>query len=559
MKKALILIPILLLTALIYYGCEQQITGPEDTFINTRLYDGINQQHYPLYAGQDILVGEVLVWEEGDFLKVKFVIDENLQGIWCIEDTKVAIATSLDGIPQTSKHNPIPGQFPYKHPGLNCVTEDLFSIPLSEIGTGAECGQHLFIATHANVKKLVCDDANGIVYGMQRSTGDVYLIDVPSGTASLSFSSVAPNPTNISPNGLAYDGVNLRMYYADYRTGTNPRPLYMWSYGATPPTETQVGTLAIGVENAAADFYSGKYYYIASYPGTDDLYEVTFDTDGMVVPGGNVKIADLAANVHGWTFDGDIAIKDGVLYGWGKCNIHNTYEFFTYNLTTTAFNLVDVTTEFSLQLAFGENGILYGHAAVLQSGNYYWYTVNVINGTISNQKVVTPNNGYTDCSSGMICELNTETAWGGTSGFDGKNWATYFEYDLTPCCNEWIVYGSELGSADKLYQVDLKAKTSGVIYDPGSIEGQENYPNGNAYDPVNQRLYFGTSTGVLYYYDFVSNVHQPVTTGLGNIASGCWYNGEYYWVKNGSNQLWKLNGTTATLVGTVPTLSLIHI
>lgn len=134
----------------------------------------------------------------------------------------------------------------------------------------------------------------------------------------------------------------------------------------------------------------------------------------------------------------------------------------------------------------------------------------------------------------------------GTPGCD-------FEPPIPPC-NEWIVYGSKLTTGDDiLYKIDLNNKTFVEEYNPGNIRNVDNYPNGNAYDPINDRLYFGTDDGKLYYHELGSATHVLVTTGLGNIASGCWYNGEYYWVKNGTNQLWKLNGTTPILVGTVPT------
>jgi hypothetical protein len=61
----------------------------------------------------------------------------------CLKETHVAVATSLEGIPQTKKGNPIPGQFPYSDPHA-CVQEYTYQIPLTW-----GIGMDLFIAAHA--------------------------------------------------------------------------------------------------------------------------------------------------------------------------------------------------------------------------------------------------------------------------------------------------------------------------------------------------------------------------------------------------------------------------
>ena len=99
---------------------------------------------YPLYAGQDWLVGEVLVKNSADQVCVKFVItdlDAIAEG-WGITETHVAIADEVSEIPQKNG-NPIPGQFSANDEYDPAVTE-----------TGWICFDHAgdaVIAAHAVV------------------------------------------------------------------------------------------------------------------------------------------------------------------------------------------------------------------------------------------------------------------------------------------------------------------------------------------------------------------------------------------------------------------------
>lgn len=134
-----------------------------------------------------------------------------------------------------------------------------------------------------------------------------------------------------------------------------------------------------------------------------------------------------------------------------------------------------------------------------------------------------------------------------------------------PPCDEWIIYGSNLTAGtnplyDAIYAIDLKNKTRTLVYAPSTIiDAADNYPNGDAYDPVNQRIYFGTDDGRIFYYDIINDVLVQLTTNedFGTMACGAWYNGKYYYVQNGSNDLYEvtITGTSANRiwVGDVPT------
>lgn len=93
--------------------------------------------------------GDILVWNDGDYLYVKYTTD----GCWTIVETHLHVALSLDGIPQTMKGNPIPGQFEYSS------TEVLYVIPMPEEW---KFDVELYIAAHA---VLICGDQEETGWG----------------------------------------------------------------------------------------------------------------------------------------------------------------------------------------------------------------------------------------------------------------------------------------------------------------------------------------------------------------------------------------------------------
>lgn len=142
-----------------------------------------------------------------------------------------------------------------------------------------------------------------------------------------------------------------------------------------------------------------------------------------------------------------------------------------------------------------------------------------------------------------------------------------FCFNLEECCNEWIVYGSNLNAGsdpldDAIYAYDLNAQTQTLVYDPTPIDENANYPNALAFDPVNQRIYFGTDDGRLYYHEIGSGTHvqvegDAVSGSFGAMAGGSWYNGKFYYVENGTDQLYEVtivaDVASRTQIGTVPT------
>jgi hypothetical protein len=87
-------------------------------------------------------VGDVLVWNDGDYLYVKYVVtDED----WCLTETHLEVATALEDIPQVNG-NPPPGLFTYmgEH---DCVAGVTYEIPITW-----PAGTELLIAAHGVVQ-----------------------------------------------------------------------------------------------------------------------------------------------------------------------------------------------------------------------------------------------------------------------------------------------------------------------------------------------------------------------------------------------------------------------
>lgn len=437
MKKVLFLMIGILVLGLVFAGCSEiaRITTPsttqeEFTYLTKGGPTEEEAESFPLYAGQDWLVGEVLVWDDGEKVCVKYMLDpEVVAEGWGLTETHLAIVTDPADVPQTEPKkgeeygNPKVGHFPYGNDALGGVAEDgPYCVYFGDIGDGVGCEETLVIAAHAVVsRELGCNEI-GDVYGIQRNTGKVFGINVTTGENAEIFTTVNPPVGSATPNGLAYDGENKRMYYCDYQTTTT---LYFWD----GTKELIAGSLP--GEIAAADFDEGKYYFITGPPASDDLYEVTFEANGTIK--NMVKLADIADNNHGWTFSGDIAVKEGIVYGWGYCGKSgHGYEFFTYDLYNKNFYCNKTDYQSSLQLAFGLDGQLYGHRS---GGSGEFFVVNTTDGTISSAVCNTGGILFTDCASGAVCipDIESETAWGATEDggirfVDKGNWATYFEY-----------------------------------------------------------------------------------------------------------------------------------
>ena len=91
-------------------------------------------------------VGTVFIWNDGDYLYVKYYT--NTTAGWYLTETHLAVVTDPEDFPMTKKGNPKVGHFPYKHEGLTPTYE--YMIPLE---ADWEPEDMLYIAAHAVVEK----------------------------------------------------------------------------------------------------------------------------------------------------------------------------------------------------------------------------------------------------------------------------------------------------------------------------------------------------------------------------------------------------------------------
>lgn len=343
---------------------------------------------------------------------------------WCLTETHLQVATTLAGIPQNKKGNPIPGHFE-ENDDYDCVSEVLYTYDLEEKGWSSD--GLLYIAAHAVVSSQPIGESETILYGSQRDTGvdnGLYRIDLEAGTATRLFDTGETDKN--SPNGLGYDPVNRRLYYMKYDIG-GPSVLYF--YNLADGKEYETGLISAQVV-VGASFYDGAYYYIPD--DTADLHKVTLDAAGyftediLLCPDFN------GGNTATYRF-GDFAIDE---YGMLYASTGTTAEFFKLDVGTCEYSMIadsnTSNTALGMQVSFGSDGTLYGHAA----GTGEFFEIDLTDGTKSSSFSYVASDArdhelFSDLASGELFVPITETAWGDGDRFvEQGNWATYFTYKV---------------------------------------------------------------------------------------------------------------------------------
>ncbi len=233
----------------------------------------------------------------------------------------------------------------------------------------------------------VCE--KGLVFGVERGSGNLYEIDVTAGVAYRLADITDPVPANVnSPNGLAYDGATNRLYFSASLEGAATSDLYFWDGNSMHLAGTVTG------QAGGASIHDGAYYYVVN--ATDDLVKVTFTAAGAVA--NETTIYPGFAGTDTFRF-GDLAISpDGsTLYGSTLQSGTTPPTFFNLDLGTGAYAAVSTSSGVGLQLAFGDDGVLYGQS----TGTGEFFTVDPLTG--STVSAGTPSgalDGFTDLASG---------------------------------------------------------------------------------------------------------------------------------------------------------------
>jgi len=150
MKKYYFLIVLALILGLILTGCSLlsnvgQVPATEQsgiTYLTKHTAD--DPQKTTLFAGQNIPVGTVSVWNDCINLYVKY----ETTGGWVMTETHLAVVTEFADFPTNKPGNPKVGLFPYGEENIFANTWEQ-TIELKAIP--AVAGQELFIAAHAVV------------------------------------------------------------------------------------------------------------------------------------------------------------------------------------------------------------------------------------------------------------------------------------------------------------------------------------------------------------------------------------------------------------------------
>lgn len=429
------IVSVVLMGALLFIlsACESNdIVGP-DTIASSSIdisassaVDG-ETGYVDLIAGQHTVVGKVKVEKDNDTATITY----QTHGFWCITEWHLHVGDKLSDIPTTNRPgnrsgNPIPGHFEYSGTE-DCATEVVQVVSIDGFSSP------IYVAAHAVVQSGA-DDAD-YIFAVTNATAKIYRVDVINKTSSLFFDTGLANGSANWPNGLAFDEVTGRLYFVDEISG-NVNKLYFIDVN-DPSEKVLAGTL--DSRSAGAVMYEGKYFYIPhNVPTNDDLRKVSFNPDGTI-DSEDIAVGNFTGIEGGATYRfGDLAAKDGTIYLHGN-RVSTGIEFSTINLATGDYTLVSSEKspgelyEAKLQLAFGDDGTLYGHQTFVEieegGTDGTFYTIDLETGFLTQHADNIDGLIFNDMAPAPKPEFEEETAWGAGERFvDRGNWATYFKW-----------------------------------------------------------------------------------------------------------------------------------
>jgi hypothetical protein len=274
MKRTSLLLAIVLVGGVLAAASPAVAVGP---FMTDLVADG--------GGGGGVVVGHVAVSNDTDNLYVTYEITDS---DWCLTATHLAVATSLDGIPQSKKGNPIPGQFEYSMVH-DCIDSYTYTVPLPG---GAD--DAVVIAAHAKVMSAL-DGCTETVWQI----GDVEsLADYPDGSGNFltnyadEFNWAGATPYAMGPSlaviepayddpfvvgvsptsAFPYNSNATRGYADDFDVqwdGALPfggELIVSWSPGQSAAETKVVAGDASAVFNRTGAAVSGQGYFLDTYP-----------------------------------------------------------------------------------------------------------------------------------------------------------------------------------------------------------------------------------------------------------------------------------------------------
>jgi len=390
-----------------------------------------------LLAGKDIFVGFVDIENNNGILEVTY----SVEGGWCLQHVHADAAADSSGIPQTRRGSPIPGRFQVNE-AVAC--EATKTVTLGDVPSG-----NFVVAAHAVVASLTDDcQGEGVLYGTERGTGWIYEIDAVACSAEQLIDTGDPFPADSgvnSPNGLAYDSANNLLYFSvtdmDQAQFTTPEAAesQLWAADLDNDSVARVDVDGPGGSldrhAASGEFFIGEYWYVENQ--SDRLKKVAFSGTHT---GSEQSVCDIDGGEDlssDYRF-GDIVVVPGTTTLLGSTNgaLTSTNSFFSLDLNNCS-NLNTLCTDpgntdggvgqcaDQQQLAYGSNGVLYGHP----TGDGQLFVVDATTG-LNTEIACNDIGSYTDLAAGPQCSPKPtgedETAWGEGDRFVRRgNWATF--------------------------------------------------------------------------------------------------------------------------------------
>jgi len=256
-------------------------------------------------------------------------------------------------------------------------------------------GLAVFALGHASTAK-----AGGIFYTLKTpssgSTFEIYSITATDGspnTVSLSANPVATSSFTCGStvngctstariNGYSFDKNNNNFLFFNSNTSqATPTLYYAPVNGGTGSINAAVNSLTNasllnGLNLTGSAFYKDAIFATAN--GSNTLYRIPVATSGGTVTlSGTITSYTLPVGGSGINY-GDIAVANGVVYGFTTGATNAERIFYTYRLSDGAQSIYGNKTQQSMQISFGGNNTLYGVDSTGQ-----WYTIDVANGGVS--------------------------------------------------------------------------------------------------------------------------------------------------------------------------------
>lgn len=389
----------------------------------------------PLLADQDVPIGDVTVTSDGTNLYVTYHVDPG----WCMTQSHFAVATDPAGLPQTSKGNAIPGQFPYGAPYSPCQTGAvaLDPIPLADID-GLVLGDTLYFAAHASV------------------WGEETTMSVVSGTSTTANGVPAVRATE--------PGVGVG--YPNCPPGDNDAIASLWDGNAK----------LLG--GASPSWGGADWIWSTPYPLTPVAGEVVDFSAPISVPGlpigGSLTIT--ADNAYSAALNGT-AVGASISAGPGfptllRENVGSGNQVGDWGVASQGWQLANVWPLSGLVQGANTLAITAANEYMFPDDSYLSWN-NVTQSFMPGSNNVDPD-GLDRCinPAGLIFKTDvsyyarSESAWGEGEGFSGKDWSMYFSITPTGTTLEgsgvWLAtdydWGMNTFDADVTPTLDLDDK-----------------------------------------------------------------------------------------------------